>query len=495
MRSLFSRIFLSVWLVLAVIMASCIGVTTLVAWHRITTLGKINSRELTKEAAAALGQGGERSLTDWLQQVRNSYSGVDIYVITPAGRDLLQREIPSRLRQWLSLVERGQRVVVSSQGPISPEFQFAASHLLDNADLYGPNGQHYVLAVAWFGSSPIDVLGSYDVTLLLLFLALAISAGVSWSLGRYVSNPIRKLQHSARVLALGDLDTQVDGRVSIRRDEIGVLARDFNHMAAQLKAHISAKEVLLRDVSHELRSPLARIQIALGLAELEKSDVHAQLGRIERDVERMDTLIGEILQLTRLTNEAPAFAFKPVSLSELLGEITQDAALEARSCGKTIQCLGDCSYWIAGNRELLRRAIENVLRNAIRFTVEGSEVTISTAHRGVDLTITVRDRGPGIPEAERQRIFEPFYRVSSSRDRDTGGSGLGLAITARVMTLHGGQARGFNAEGGGLSVELQLPILNGRIENASNARATIAQPAIVMEAIPGDVRAVPNGTA
>lgn len=492
MRSLFSRIFLSVWLVLAVIMASTIGVTTLVAWHRITTLSKINSRELTNEAALALRQGGENGLTKWLQQVQNSYSDVDIYVITPAGRDLLQRAIPSRLRQWLSLVEHGHRVVVSSQGPISPEFQFAASHLLDNADLSGPDGQHYVLAIAWFGSSPIDVLGSYDVTLILLFLALLASAGVSWALGRYVSDPIRKLQLNARGLALGNLDTKVDNSVSVRCDEIGVLARDFNHMAAQLKSHISAKEVLLRDVSHELRSPLARIQIALGLAGLEKSDVDPQLRRIERDVERMNALIGEILQLTRLSNETPAFAFEPVSTSDLLDEIMQDAALEAQSSGKSILGMGERSYWIAGNRELLRRAIENVLRNAIRFSAEGDEVTMSTARDGADLIISVRDHGPGVPQAETQKIFEPFYRVSSARDRDTGGSGLGLAITARVTTLHGGQVRAFNAEGGGLTVELQLPILDSHIENAPKVRSRIAS---VAEAIPAVECAVPNGTA
>jgi two-component system OmpR family sensor kinase len=476
-------------------MASSVGVTTAVTWHRITTLSKINSRELTREAAVALRQGGENGLTTWLKRVRDSYSGVDIYIITPAGHDLLQRAIPGRLQQWLSLVERGQRVIVSAQGPISPEFQFAATHLLDSAELSGPDGRHYVLAVAWFGSSPVDVLGSYDVTLLLLFLALLISAGVSWGLGRYLSNPIRKLQLNARVFAQGDLDAKVDSSVSARRDEIGVLARDLNNMAAQLKSHISTKEVLLRDVSHELRSPLARIQIALGLAGLEKSDVGAHLRRIERDVERMNTLIGEILQLTRLTNEAPVLAFEPISLNELLDEIMQDAALEAQSCGKSIQCMGGRSYWIAGNRELLRRAIENVLRNAIKFSAEDSEVIVSITCGGSDLIISVRDYGPGIPDAERERIFEPFHRVSSARDRDTGGSGLGLAITARVMTLHGGHARAFNADGGGLSVELQLPILNGHLEDASNARPRIAPPAIMAEGISGDARAVPDGTA
>ena len=476
MRSLFLRIFISFWLVLVIIIASTIGVTTCVAWNRLTTLSEIDSRGLAKDATAALRSGGEAGLTSWLKQIHDNYAGIDIYIIAPGGNDLLQRDVPGRLRQWLMLVEHGQRVVVSTQGPISPEFQLSASHLLNRADLSGPDGKRYVLAVAWFGSSPIDVLGSYDVTLLLLLLALLISAAVSWLLGRYVSNPIRKLQLSARVLARGNLDTQVDKNVSARRDEIGVLARDFNHMAAQLKAHISAKEVLLRDVSHELRSPLARIQIALGLANMEKSDVAAQLRRIERDIERMNALIGEILQLTRLTNEASVSAFETVSLGELLNEITQDAALEAKSVGKTVSFSGDFNYQLNGDRELLRRAIENVLRNAIRFSPERSDVVVSAMRRDSELTICVRDHGPGVPEIERERIFEPFYRVSPARDRDSGGSGLGLAITARVIRLHGGRVRAFNADGGGLCVELLLPVSEFYPADNSGARSEINQP-------------------
>jgi two-component system sensor histidine kinase CpxA len=456
-RSLFSRIFISFWLVLAVITASCIGVTAAVAWQRMSTLGRFNSQDLARDAGTALRSGGETGLTVWLKRARGSYPGIEIYILDPVGRDILRRAVPGRLRQWLTLVERRQRVAVSPRGPIAPEFQFSATHLLDRQEISGADGRRYVLAIAWFGSSPIDVLGSYDVTVMLILLAISISAAASWMLGRYISDPVRKLQMSARVLAAGDLDTQVDRRVAARRDEIGVLARDFNHMAAELKSQIVAKEVLLRDVSHELRSPLSRIQIALGLAGLDPAETPVQLRRIERDVERMNVLIGEIIQLARLTSSAPAFAFEPVSLGDLLDEVADDAALEARSVGKTVSSDSAGGFEIHANRELLRRALENVVRNAIRFSPPGGQVSIAVTRGERALTVAVRDKGPGVPEADRERIFEPFYRVSQAREH-SGGVGLGLAITARVMDLHGGNARAFNAREGGLVVELQLPV-------------------------------------
>ncbi len=459
MRSLFAHVFVSVWIVLGVIIAGCVATTTMVAWHRISVLSEINFEQMNKDANTVLQRNGEDGLKSWLRNIGSSYPGIDIYLLNPAGRDILNRSVPDRLAQWLAR-GNGQKLISGAprQSPLAPSFQFSASHLLESSQITGAHGTNYTLAVAWFGSSPIDVLGSYSVLPALLILAVLVSAIVSWWLARYISAPIRGLQHSARILARGNLDTKVECRFSRRRDEIGTLARDFNHMASELKSQIQAKEALLRDVSHELRSPLARIQIALGLAGLEKANIDIQHRRIERDIERMDTLIQEIIQLTRLTGVPQSFRFEELDLSQLLDNVAEDVVLEAKSLGQQVSLVRPAGMLVLGHPEMLRRAVENVLRNAVRYSPNDAQISISAVPGPDGIAITVRDEGPGVPEAEIKRIFEPFYRVSAARDRASGGTGLGLAITARVMMLHNGKVTATNnSQGDGLIVTLFLP--------------------------------------
>ena len=310
MNSLFTRVFVAFWVVLGIIIAGCIATTTMVAWHRINILSGINFEQMNNDAKLALRGGGEGGLRSWAHEVSDTYPGVDIYVLDDAGRDLLDRPVPSRLAQWLAR-GNGQRLITGAPGesPLAPTFQYAASHLLDSSQISAANGKNYTLAVAWFGFSPYRRIGSYDVLPGLFLLALLVSAAASWWLARYISDPIHGLQKSARILARGDLNAKVEERFSRRPDEIGTLARDFNHMARELKAQIQAKEVLLRDISHELRSPLGRIQMALGLATLDSANVQTQHRRIERDIERMSTLIEEIIRLSKL-RDAPRSLFR-----------------------------------------------------------------------------------------------------------------------------------------------------------------------------------------
>jgi two-component system, OmpR family, sensor kinase len=371
----------------------------------------------------------------------------------------LDRPVPPRLAQWLAR-GNGQRLISGAPGesPLAPTFQYAASHLLDTSQISAVNGKNYTLAVAWFGSSPIDVFGSYDVLPGLLLLALLVSAAASWWLARYISAPIYGLQKSARILARGDLNAKVEERFSRRADEIGTLARDFNHMAGELKAQIEAKEILLRDISHELRSPLGRIQMALGLAALDSANVQTQHRRIERDIERMSRLIEEIIRLARLTNAPQSFPMEDgVDLGLLLDEIVEDASPETAVLNRRVVVTCPSNLVLRGNPELLRRAIENIVRNAIRYSPAGTAIEV-TARRKDDLVvIDVRDRGPGVPELELERIFDPFYRVSRAREREGGGTGLGLAITARVVSLHKGKVSASNHVDGGLVVTISLP--------------------------------------
>ncbi len=471
MSSLFFRIFVSFWLAMALILTSAIAVTAIVVWYRITALSGIDAEELINDASTALRERGVSGLKTWLANVARAHPNLDIYVVDRSGNDVLQRRLPERVAQWLVLDGSPARTADGLHSThrwpfgydwspygvtISHQFGMNRSHLLANPKILGPDGNAYMLLVAWFGATPVDVLGSYGVTFLLFALALGVSALVSWWLAGYISSPITKLQLSARALALGNLEARVDEQACKRRDELGLLAQEFNRMATQLRLQHASKQTLLRDLSHELRSPLTRLRVALGLAQA-GGNLGIQLERMERDIERLDALIGEILQLSRLSGAEPTFTRENVELRLLLDEIIEDARLEASVAGRFINCSTDHGLSLYGNSELLRRAIENVLRNAIRFAPAGSSVEVSTRVDECGVTIALRDHGPGVPERELERIFEAFYRVAEAGGGGSGSVGLGLAITERVMALHGGYSKARNASGGGLIVELRFP--------------------------------------
>jgi two-component system, OmpR family, sensor kinase len=501
LRTLFFRIFISFWLAMAMILAGAIAVTATVAWYRITMLGGINPGALMNDATVALRDQGISGLKTWLRTVTSTHPDLDIYVINASGTDVLQRSLPERIEQWLVLdgeTGRGKEGSLStpywpygydwsphgvtlSHGP-----SFNRSHLLANPKILGPDGSSYTLLVAWFGATPIDVIGSDSVAYVLFAIALGISAVICWWLARYISAPVAKLQMSARTLALGNFEARVDEKFCKRRDELGILAQDFNRMAARLHSQIASKEMLLRDISHELRSPLTRLRVALGLARRGDGDIEIQLNRIERDIERLDKLIGETLQLSRLSGVVPTFEHESVELGLLLTEVIEDAQLEANASEKSVDPPTGRDLCVNGNFELLRRAIDNVLRNAIRFEPVGGKVEVSTRIDQSGATIAVRDHGCGVPEHELERIFEAFYRVGEARERTSGGNGLGLAITARIMVLHGGNVSARNAAEGGLIVELQFPQAKFASEpppgKGSATDLTLLAPASVMPA-------------
>ena len=215
----------------------------------------------------------------------------------------------------------------------------------------------------------------------------------------------------------------------------------------------------MRDVSHELRTPLARLRLALGLARREGADLEREHDRIEREAERLDELIGEILRLARLNSAHQNVNREEFDYAGLISAVAEDARIEASAQGKLVSFGYSGALQIQGDQELLRSAIENVVRNALRFTAVNTAVEISLRSEGQMALLEVRDHGPGVPEAELQRLFEPFYRVTmQARERDTGGYGLGLAITARVMNVHHGKVEARNAVDGGLLVTLNVPL-------------------------------------
>jgi two-component system sensor histidine kinase CpxA len=235
-------------------------------------------------------------------------------------------------------------------------------------------------------------------------------------------------------------------------------------MAERLEQLVSSQRRRLGDVSHELRSPLARLEVALELARRRAGDSAAEaLDRIGRESRRLDELIGQLLSLERMSSHEAESDRRRVDLGRLLGEVVADARFEAETGGRTVTLFVERDATVLGSAELLRSALENVVRNAVAHAPAGTAVDVSLAvtgaaeQRGAAL-ITVRDRGPGVPEVELGRLFEPFHRVSEARDRQSGGVGLGLAITRRAVEWHGGTVAASNHPDGGLEVAIRLPL-------------------------------------
>lgn len=294
-------------------------------------------------------------------------------------------------------------------------------------------------------------------------VAIAVGGLTTFVLVMIFTRPVVRLRKAARELAGGKLNTRVqeaDRKSLLKGDEFDALVHDFNHMAERLESLVDAHKLLLRDVSHELRSPLARVNVAL---ELSREDADPQmishLDRIERETQRLNQLIGQLLTLSSMEATENLEKAERISLRQLLDEMLPDSEYEAQQRGATVELHAECECFVQGRRELLYRAIENVIRNAIRYTEMGTQVEVRLHEDGPSRAaiVEVSDRGPGIPESELDAIFRPFYRVDAARNAQTGGFGVGLAIAERAVKLHNGQIRAMNRLGGGTTIQIALP--------------------------------------
>jgi two-component system sensor histidine kinase CpxA len=300
-------------------------------------------------------------------------------------------------------------------------------------------------------------LGAYAVVAL-------VAAGLTWLASyRYATIPLRRLRTVTQQLAGGDLSARVGEGLVHRRNELVELGRDVDRMAERIETLVGSHQRLIRDVSHELRSPLARLNVALELARQSAGSGHAApFDRIERESDRLNELIGQLLMLTRLESESGMDQKGALDMAALINDVAQDVDFEARSNDRRVVTTAEEPLTMNGNRELLRQAMENLVRNAARYTAAGTAVEISLRKKETGgrswAHIEVRDYGPGVPEAELYDIFRPFYRVNDARERQSGGAGVGLAISDRAVRLHGGSLRAFNAPGTGLIMEVELPL-------------------------------------
>lgn len=306
---------------------------------------------------------------------------------------------------------------------------------------------------AAFGPNPMILLLRGGV-------ALIVSGLVCYFLTLYLTTPILRLRTVAQQITAGQLSVRADLRMELRRDELGDLVRDFNRMANKTEHLISSQRQLLYDVSHELRSPLARMNVALDLLRGRVREDPA-LNRMEIDLQRLNEMIGRLLTVAKLEATSTLQTPVRVNLSELVSSVASDANFEAQERGSHVDVVQAAGLAVLGDPNLLRSAIENVLRNAIRFTEPGTAVEVllraGSTISANEAIVIVRDHGSGVPEDELTNIFKPFYRVTDSGSRDSRGSGLGLAITERIVRLHGGSIRARNDADGGLRVEMIFP--------------------------------------
>lgn len=451
MRSMFLKIFLCFWAT-----GLLVALAAILTWNMQPEMVIRRWRAAMGDAVSMYAQSaaevydryGDDALRNYLYRM-GGRSHIHGALLDDKGTPIAGMAPPSAMRLAQTAQQSGQL-----------EFSVHGDRAIAAMRVIGPSGRGYVLAAA-LPPGPGGALG-LGMRAFRWGVSFVISGLICYLFALYLTRPVLRLRNASRQLATGNLAARANPKMERRRDELGELVRDFNQMAERIESLVTGQRQLLSDISHELRSPLARLNVALGLARQRAGDpATPHLDRIELEAERLNELIGRILSLARMQGASGPTEKKRVNLEELLGDVAADGEFEAQEhdCAVRLDMadgVGGCE--LMGSPDQLRSALENIVRNAIRYTEPGSEVSISASCSAGKAVIAVRDHGPGVPEPELKNLFLPFYRVANARERQTGGTGLGLAITERAVNLHGGSVRALNAQGGGLIVEVRLPL-------------------------------------
>lgn len=433
---------------IAFVLIGALSLVLIAAWE---LRGYIETRHssLGEEAAAVLAARGETGLRNWLQTEAQIPSDAAVYILNESSEDILDRELP---QQYVEFVRNS---VVGPQ--MTPGSNYQPVRLAPQ--IIGPDGARYAFLVLPKSISP---WGSAATIIGVLLAALLVVASVAWLIARTFSRPISELQLAVQELTRGDAHARVPSSIAGRGDELGALAAGFNLMADKLTGLIEGRESLLREMSHELRSPLARLHAAVALAGQRNSLSPVECERIEQEINRMNRVIGEILRYSSL-DAAVAPKRRLVRIDRLLASLVAVEEIEATNSGCRLELRADTDLTVAGDPELLNSAFENILRNAIRYAPPDTVVEIvarriSSSADSIlagNIVIEISDRGPGVPAHDLERIFEPYARVSTG-NHSPDSTGLGLAIVKRVVEQHGGSVRAHMRKGGGLIVTVQL---------------------------------------
>jgi two-component system sensor histidine kinase CpxA len=449
MKSLFVRIFLSFWAAQAlfIILAILVTIALNPSRHGIDSRGP----EIIAEAVNAFETGGQQKVRDYLDNIRNT-ERVRVFVFDEKGQELAGRHVPP----WIEDARRNTPFHRGWMDNFMPDRIRRQGLTLD--------GHRYTLVIE-IPPGPRVFFGPHEIPGLGILIAVISSGLVCYLLARSMTRPLGRLRNAAQSLAAGDLSARTGAPAGEGPSgEVVELMRDFDRMAERLEVLVDSQSRLLKDVSHELRSPLARLSVALGLARQRQTpEIEGQLNRIELEADRLNQLIQRLLTIARLESGADGLRRTSLSLRELVEQVAHDAEFESggRECRVTAD--QDDEFLVEGDPDLLRSAVENVIRNATRYTAAGTTVEASLQRRrgangsGEEMIIRVSDAGPGVPEAALAKIFDPFYRLDDARNRQTGGAGLGLSIADRAIRLHGGQITASNRKEGGLMVEIRIP--------------------------------------
>ena len=466
MKSLFLRIFVSFWMALALFVVLAILVT-IVFRPRSSTWEALRTSVLN-DAVTVYEDGGSDGLRRYFESLDHAQH-VRAYLFDERGNELSGRPAPD----WAMRVAAG--------GPRIPHdgFLFPAPPVQRDSRA-SSDGKHRYTLVLGLPPGPRVFIGPRGFPFTGLIIGVLTSGLVSYLLSWYLTKPIVRLRTVARQLAAGNLTARTGAPASTSNDEVSGLMRDFDAMAERIEMLLRAQSRLLNDISHELRSPLARLNVALGLARqrvgVESADM---LDRIELEASRLNELIGRILTLARLEDGEQIVSQTPVALDEIVMSVTEDAEFEAQARHCHVRTsIPEGDWKVRGNASLLHSAVENVVRNAIRYTQDGTSVDVELTSEEKDAipeaVLRVSDSGPGVPAEAVTKLFEPFYRLDDARGRQTGGVGLGLAITERAVRFHGGKVRAANRDECGLMVEIRLPLIAHGERSQKQAEAVSA---------------------
>lgn len=461
MRRLFWRIFAAFWLATVVVLVAFAWISTSnFETEKIPGLGITRLQaamdDLLSRTSRELRHDGDAETREWLQAAAG-FGSIGIYVFGADDNEMLGRTPAAAIHDAASTALIEAKQATTEDGPFPTH---DAGRVRARA-IRGRDGNIYAAVAALEGSFLSRLISRRPKTFWSnIGVAMVISALFSLVLAWYVAAPLTRIRDSTRRFAEGDLDARV-GQLRVGRSaEIIALAKEFDDMAAHIKALIESHRRLVRDVSHELRSPLARLRVALELArDGDEAQVKASFDRIESESDRLEGMLAQALELSRLeTQQRPAQ--DTIALDQLLEDVITNADYEGAPHGRKV-VLAECERQIlVGSSDALYSAFENVIRNALAYTQDGTSVTVRLVRDPRDAKnalISVRDRGPGVPAGELARIFEPFYRTDTARTRSSGGTGLGLAIARSAVERHGGTIVARNVEDGGLEVSISLP--------------------------------------
>jgi two-component system sensor histidine kinase CpxA len=454
MRRLFWRLFAAIWIATVVVLLAFGWITTSsfetekIPGLDITRL-QAAMDDLLVRTARELHREDEDDMRDWLRSA-SGFGSISVFLVNSDGTDLLNRPLSNPVRNAATLVVT--RTQTEEHAAYSePRLRARALHTRD--------GNLYAAVAALEGNFLTRLfLRRPSAFWANIVVAMIVSALLALLLAWYVDAPLERIRASAHRFANGNLDARV-GRLPFGRStEMIALANEFDGMAERIKALIDSHRRLVRDVSHELRSPLARQRVALELARGgDTKQVGASLDRIECESDRLEAMLAQALELSRLETATDA-AHDTIALDALLEDVITNADYEGAPRGRKV-VLSRCQrLTLTGSHAELHSAIENVIRNALAYTTDGTTVGVSLSRDGGDALISVRDHGPGVAPAELGRIFEPFYRTDAARNRSSGGVGLGLPIARRAIERHGGSILARNLEEGGLEMVIRLPL-------------------------------------